>query len=90
VTTAAARLEIVAVAMDTNGIEPRPVDRCREATYPQLIDAEHSLGALLGIINVPMGVWIDEDGVLVRRRSRARAARARLWWREAAEDAPSA
>src|SRR5262249_58123892 len=33
---------------------------------PVLLDPEHSLGALLGIINVPMGVWIDEDGILVR------------------------
>ena len=60
-------LEIVAVAMDTNGIADagRWIDAANP-TYPQLIDAEHSLGALLGIINVPMGVWIDEDGVLVR------------------------
>ncbi len=60
-------LEIVAVAMDTNGMAAAgPWIDAAKPTYPQLLDPEHSLGALLGIINVPMGVWIDEDGVLVR------------------------
>ena len=34
--------------------------------HPSLIDASHRLDELLGITNVPMGVWIDEEGVLVR------------------------
>jgi hypothetical protein len=60
-------LEIVAVAMDTDGVRAAgPWIDAAKTTYPQLLDPEHSLGALLGIINVPMGVWIDEDGVLVR------------------------
>jgi hypothetical protein len=60
-------LEIVAVAMDTDGASAAgPWIDAAKPTYPQLLDPEHSLGALLGIINVPMGVWIDEQGVLVR------------------------
>ncbi len=59
-------LEIVAVAMDTNFEAAYPWIDAAKTTYPQLLDAEHSLGARLGIINVPMGVWIDEEGVLVR------------------------
>ena len=60
-------LEIVSVAMDTNGMAAAgPHIEAANPTYPVLLDPEHSLGALLGIINVPMGVWIDEDGVLVR------------------------
>jgi hypothetical protein len=60
-------LEIVAVAMDTDGASAAgPWIDAAKPTYPQLLDPEHSLGALLGIINVPMGVWIDEEGVLVR------------------------
>src|SRR5262249_33640998 len=53
--------------MDTNRIEAAGpwIDAAR-TTYPQLLDPARSLGALLGIINVPMGVWIDEQGVLVR------------------------
>jgi len=59
--------EIVSVAMDTNGLAAAgPYIEAARPTYPVLIDVEHSLGALLGIVNVPMGVWIDEDGVLAR------------------------
>src|SRR5262245_13360529 len=53
--------------MDTNGIAAAgPYIEAANPTYPVLLDPEHSLGALLGIINVPMGVWIDEEGILVR------------------------
>ena len=31
-----------------------------------MIDSAHLLDELLGFWNVPMAVWIDEDGVLVR------------------------
>lgn len=59
--------EIVSVAMDTNGIAAAgPHIEAANPSYPVLLDPSHSLGASLGIINVPMGVWIDEDGVLVR------------------------
>lgn len=34
--------------------------------YPCLIDERHLLAELLGIVNVPNAVWIDEDGVIVR------------------------
>src|SRR5262249_45797613 len=59
-------LEIIAVAMDTNVEAAYPWIDAAKTTYPQLLDPEHSLGALLGVINVPMGVLIDEQGVLVR------------------------
>ncbi len=36
------------------------------AEHPQLVDAAHSLDELLGIVNVPMAVWVDEDGMIVR------------------------
>jgi hypothetical protein len=69
-------LEIVTVAMDTQGAAAAGawIDAARPE-HPSLIDAEHSLGALLGIVNVPMGVWIDEDGVLVRPAEPAFAPR---------------
>jgi len=34
--------------------------------YPCLIDERHLLGELLGIVNVPNAVWIDEQGAIVR------------------------
>lgn len=70
-------LEIVAVAMDTNVASAYPFIDAASSTYPQLLDPEHSLGASLGIINVPMSVWIDEDGVLVRPAEPAFAPRER-------------
>ena len=36
------------------------------AEHPQLIDTAHSLDELLGVVNVPMAVWVDEDGMIVR------------------------
>ncbi len=34
--------------------------------YPCLIDEEHVVADLYGMTNVPMAVWIDEDGLIVR------------------------
>jgi hypothetical protein len=34
--------------------------------YPCLIDEEHALADLYGIVNVPLAVWVDEDGRIVR------------------------
>ena len=59
-------LEIVTVAMDTEPSAAHPWIDAANPAHPSLIDVEHSLGAKLGIVNVPMGVWIDEEGVLVR------------------------
>jgi len=60
-------IEVVTVALDTGGAEAAGqwIDAA-QPQHPSLIDAEHRLDELLGITNVPMGVWIDEDGVLVR------------------------
>ncbi len=36
------------------------------ATFPILIDPEHQVAHLYGIINIPTVVWIDEGGKVVR------------------------
>lgn len=60
-------VEIVTVALDVNGADAAgPFIDAAAPTHPALIDAEHSLDAKLGIVNVPMSVWIDEDGMIVR------------------------
>jgi len=58
---------VVTVALDTGGADAAGpwIDRAK-ATHPSLIDQAHLLDELLGVVNVPMGVWINEDGVLVR------------------------
>jgi hypothetical protein len=57
----------VSVALDTGGAEAAApwIERAR-VTHPALIDEAHLLDELLGIVNVPTGVWIDERGMLVR------------------------
>lgn len=60
-------LEIVTVALDTGGsgaVRPH-VDKAG-AEHPSLIDEAHQLDELLGVVNVPTAIWIDEDGMIVR------------------------
>src|SRR5690242_2208252 len=40
--------------------------RASPPTYPCLIDTEHVLSELYEMTNVPMAVWIDEQGRIVR------------------------
>jgi hypothetical protein len=59
--------EIVTVALDVGGVEATKefVDRAN-ATHPSLLDQAHLVDELFGIVNVPNGVWIDEQGIIVR------------------------
>ncbi|EIV96200.1 ResA-like WAxxUGC motif-containing protein [Frankia sp. QA3] len=60
-------LEVVTVALDTGGPDAaRPWIEKAGPKHPALIDARHELGAKFGVVNVPNGLWIDEDGVIVR------------------------
>lgn len=60
-------LEIVTVAMDTTGAEAaRTWIEAARPEHPSLIDQAHLLDELLGVINVPNGIWIDEQGMIVR------------------------
>lgn len=53
--------------MDTKGAAAaREWIEIAKPTHPSLIDAAHILGEKLGIVNVPMSAWINEDGILVR------------------------
>ncbi len=60
-------LEIVTVALDTGGTEVvRPWIEAAQPAYVCLIDEAHVVDELFGIVNVPSGVWIDEQGTIVR------------------------
>lgn len=60
-------LEIVTVALDTAGPEAaRPCIEAAKPEHPSLIDQAHLLDELLGVVNVPNGIWINEDGMIVR------------------------
>jgi hypothetical protein len=60
-------LEVVTVALDVGGVEAAaPFIDAASPEHPSLVDEAHVLDSLLGVTNVPMAVWIDEEGVLVR------------------------
>ena len=60
-------VEIVSIALDLGGeAAVRPWIEAAQPTHPSLIDAGHLTDELLGFVNVPMAVWIDEDGMLVQ------------------------
>jgi len=59
-------VEVVTVALDLEVDAARPWIEGSGAEHPQLVDTAHALDELLGIVNVPMAVWVDEDGMVVR------------------------
>ena len=60
-------LEIVTVALDTEGADAaRPFVESASAQHPSLIDEAHVVDELFGVVNVPNGVWINEEGRIVR------------------------
>lgn len=60
-------LEIVSIALDTAGPEAaRPWIEAARPEHPSLIDQGHLLDELLGVVNVPNGIWVNEEGVIVR------------------------
>ena len=59
-------LEVVTVALDVEASDARPFIEQAHAEHPSLIDEAHLTDELFGFVNVPNGVWIDEDGMIVR------------------------
>ena len=59
-------MEIVTVALDVDADQARPYIAEAQPDHPSLIDEGHVVDELLGVVNVPNGVWIDEDGMIVR------------------------
>lgn len=59
--------EIIAAAQDTGGEEAcgKFYDAAK-ATFTTLIDPRHTVSTLYQMVNVPSGVWIDEEGRIVR------------------------
>ena len=58
---------VVAVAEEGKGPEQaRPWIERVNPTYLSLIDVDHRVASLYGMVNVPQSVWIDEAGHIVR------------------------
>jgi hypothetical protein len=64
-------LTVITVAMDVDADQARPWSELAAPTHPSLWDPTHQLAARLGIVNVPMAVWFDETGALVRPAEQA-------------------
>lgn len=71
-------LTVVTVALDFDAEKARPWVDAAAPTHPSLIDRGHRIDELFGITNVPMAVWIDESGTLVRPAEAASIQRSRL------------
>jgi hypothetical protein len=82
-------LEIVTVALDTGGaVAARQWIEAANPEHPSLIDQAHLLDELFGIVNVPSGVWIDEQGTIVRPPEPAFPKRPQYTNRDVPADAP--
>ncbi len=57
---------MVTVALDVDPAHTYTWIDAAAPTHPSLIDTGHVTGELFGFINIPMAVWIDEHGTLVR------------------------
>jgi hypothetical protein len=58
--------EVVTVALDVEIEAARPAVLDAKPEHPSLIDRAHVVDELFGMVNVPNGVWIDEQGMIVR------------------------
>ena len=59
-------LTVVTVALDVEPTNAYAWIDAHPLTHPTLIDQAHVTDELFGFVNVPMAVWINEDGVIVR------------------------
>jgi len=81
-------LEIVTVALDTGGADAaRQWIEKANPEHPSLIDQAHIMDELFGVVNVPSGIWIDEDGMIVRPPETAYPRRPAFLDREIPADA---
>jgi len=59
--------EIISVAQDTNCIKDAgPWITAAHPTYTALVDEKHLVAKLYNMVNVPTGIWINEQGKIVR------------------------
>jgi len=60
-------VEIVTVCLEVTGAETaRPYIEAAHPEHPSLIDVAHEMDSKFGVVNIPNGVWIDENGMIVR------------------------
>jgi hypothetical protein len=59
--------ELVDVCLEMGGAEiARPYVEAAGSTHPSLLDQAHVMDSRFGVTNIPMAIWIDETGSIVR------------------------
>ena len=59
--------EIISVAQDAGGEEAAGyIFDDANVSYTAIIDVNHQISSLYNLVNVPSGVWIDEEGKIMR------------------------
>ena len=76
------------MALDIDPELARPWHVLGQATHPSLIDTLHITNSMFGFTNIPMAIWIDEEGNLVRPAEGASIERSPLRDMEIPEGLP--
>ncbi len=79
---------MVTVALDVEPAHTHAWIDAASPSHPSLIDTRHVTGELFGFVNIPMAVWIDEQGILVRPAESASIERSPLRDMEVPEGLP--
>ena len=59
--------ELISAAQDTGGeAKAGPIFDRANVSYTAIVDVNHTISSLFNLVNVPSGVWIDEEGRIVR------------------------
>lgn len=60
-------LEVIAIACDVQGVSAaKPWIEKSGATFTTLIDTDNTLAAMFGFNVVPLAIWLDKEGKVVR------------------------
>jgi hypothetical protein len=79
---------VVTVALDIDPTWAHPFADAANQTHPSLFDTTHVTDEHLGFVNVPMAVWVDETGTIVRPAEQATVERSPLRDSEIPEGLP--
>jgi hypothetical protein len=70
---------IISASQDTGGeTAAGKIFDDANVTYTAIIDEDHTISTLFNLVNVPSGVWIDEEGQIVRINEGTYAAQHKL------------
>lgn len=69
---------MVSIALDVDPATAVPFIDAADPSHPAVIDTAHVTDELLGFVNVPMAVWVDEAGTIVRPAEQAAIERSPL------------